>query len=117
MLKMKKNILKITAIFGFASLALTSCSDENPPLVWFPDMYYPVAYDPLQKAELAYSDAVNDIPLFANGATGLIPVDGSVPINKDGIIEANEATISNIEKYKTQKNAFNIDYLKEYTNE
>ena len=64
MLKMKKNILKFTAILGTAALMLSSCSDENPPLVYFPDMYFPVAYDPLQKAEDAYSTRDNEIPAF-----------------------------------------------------
>lgn len=84
---MKKNILKITAILGFASLALTSCSNDTPPLVWFPDMYFPVAYDPLQKAEDPYSDHENEIPAFVsqNGATGLTTVPGTVPQDKDGV--------------------------------
>lgn len=89
MLKMNKNILKITAVLGFATVLLNSCSKENPPLVYFPDMYFPVAYDPLMKAEDAYSKHENEIPLFVahNGATGLVPVEGSVPQNKDGVIE------------------------------
>ena len=101
MLKMKKNLLKITAVLGLATVALTSCSDETPPLVWFPDMYYPVAYDPLQKAEDAYSDHENEIPAFIanNGATGLVPVDGTVSQNKEGIVEINEGTITNVDKY------------------
>ena len=86
---MKRNILKLTAIFGVAGLALTSCSKSNPPLVYFPDMYFPVAYDPLMKAEDAYSDHENEIPAFVkqNGATGLAPVEGTVAQNKDGVYE------------------------------
>lgn len=86
---MKKNILKVTAILSFASLVLTSCGKGNPPLVYFPDMYFPVAYDPLQKAEDAYSKHDNEIPAFVkmNGATGLTPVEGTVPQNKDGVFE------------------------------
>lgn len=97
---MKKNILKITAILGFASVLLSSCSKENPPLVYFPDMYFPVAYDPLMKAEDAYSKHENEIPLFAanNGATGLTPVEGSVPQNKDGVIE-DQALPKNVDEY------------------
>ena len=55
----------------------------------FPDMYFPVAYDPLMKAQDAYSDHENEIPAFVknNGATGLSPVEGSVPQNKDGVFE------------------------------
>ncbi|NMR33659.1 cytochrome c [Chryseobacterium aquaticum] len=88
MLKMKKNILKITAVLGVTAVLLNSCGPkENTPLVYFPDMYFPVAYDPLMKAELAYSDHENEIPAFVrnNGATGLGPVEGAVAQNKDGI--------------------------------
>ena len=53
---MMKNIIKITAIVGFAAFSLSSCSKENPPLVYFPDMYFPVAYDTLLKVSAAYSD-------------------------------------------------------------
>jgi mono/diheme cytochrome c family protein len=88
MLKMKKNVLKITAVLGLASVLLNSCGPkENAPLVYFPDMYFPVAYDPLMKAQDAYSDHENEIPAFANNsfATGLAPVEGSVAQNKDGV--------------------------------
>ena len=89
MLKMTKNIIKITAILGFAAISLSSCSKENPPLVYFPDMYYPVAYDPLMKAEDAYSTHENEIPAFVknNGATGLGPVNGTVVHDKDGVAD------------------------------
>ncbi len=87
---MKKNVLKITAILGFATVLLNSCGPkENVPLVYFPDMYYPVAYDPLMKAESPYTDRENDIPAFVknNGATGLSPVEGTVSQNNDGVFE------------------------------
>lgn len=90
MLKMKKNVLKITAVLGLTAVLLNSCGPkENTPLVYFPDMYFPVAYDPLMKAQDAYSDHENEIPAFVknNGATGLTPVEGSVPQNKDGVFE------------------------------
>ena len=97
---MNKNILKITAILGFATVLLNSCSKENPPLVYFPDMYFPVAYDPLMKAEDAYSKHENEIPLFVanNGATGLIPVSGTVSQNKDGVIDE-EGAPKNMDEY------------------
>lgn len=88
MLKMKKNILKITAVLGLTTVLLNSCGpNENAPLVYFPDMYFPVAYDPLMKAQDAYSDHENEIPAFVknNGATGLSPVEGTVAQNKDGV--------------------------------
>lgn len=85
---MKKNILKYTGLLGLATVLLNSCGPkDNPPLVWFPDMYFPVAYDPLMKAEDAYSSHENEIPAFVknNGATGLAPVEGTVYQNKDGV--------------------------------
>ena len=52
--KMKNSILKITAIFGLTTVLLNSCGPkDNPPLVYFPDMYFPVAYDPLMKAKVS----------------------------------------------------------------
>ena len=90
MLKMKKNVLRITAVLGLTTVLLNSCGPkENAPLVYFPDMYFPVAYDPLMKAEDAYSDHENEIPAFVknNGATGLSPVEGTVAQNKDGVFE------------------------------
>ncbi|MEG0925550.1 MULTISPECIES: c-type cytochrome [Chryseobacterium] len=87
---MKKNVLRITAVLGLTTVLLNSCGPkENTPLVYFPDMYFPVAYDPLMKAQDAYSDHENEIPAFVknNGATGLTPVEGSVPQNKDGVFE------------------------------
>lgn len=84
---MKRNIVKVSAAIAFASFMLLSCGKGNPPLVYFPDMYFPVAYDPLQKAEDPYSKHDNEIPAFVkqNGATGLAPVEGTVAQNKDGV--------------------------------
>lgn len=96
---MKRNILKFGAILGIVSLA--SCGgNSEPPLVWFPDMYFPVAYDPLMKAEDPYSDHENEIPAFVkqNGATGLYPVEGTVPRNEDGIV-AEGLLPKNIDEY------------------
>ena len=97
MLKMTKNIFKITAILGCAVITLGSCSKGNPPLVYFPDMYFPVAYDPLMKAQDAYSKHGNEIPAFVknNGATGLGPVDGTVAQNPEGLADpaANKAMV------------------------
>lgn len=90
---MKNNILKITAVLGLSAVLFTSCGPkDNTPLVYFPDMYFPIAYDPLMKAQDAYSDHENEIPAFVrnNGATGLSPVEGSVAQNKDGIFAENK---------------------------
>lgn len=89
---MKKSFLKIISALSLGSILLTSCGPkDNPPLVYFPDMYFPVAYDPLMKADIAYSDHENEIPLFVknDGATGLGPVRGTVSQNTDHIVEAN----------------------------
>lgn len=102
MLKMKNSILKITAIFGLTTVLLNSCGGpkDNPPLVYFPDMYFPVAYDPLMKAKDAYSDHENEIPAFVahNGATGLSPVEGTVAQNKDGVV-SEETLPKNVDQY------------------
>ncbi len=99
---MKNSILKFTAIFGLTTVLLNSCGGpkDNPPLVYFPDMYFPVAYDPLMKAKDAYSDHENEIPAFVahNGATGLSPVEGTVPQNKDGIV-SEETLPKNVDEY------------------
>ncbi len=88
-----KNILKITTILGISAIALNSCGPkENTPLVYFPDMYFPVAYDPLLKVQSKedghYNDKENEIPLFVQngGATSLSPVEGTVPQNKEGLL-------------------------------
>ena len=101
MLRMKNKIIKISAILGFATVILNSCSKEDPPLVYFPDMYYPVAYDPLMKAEDAYSKYDNEIPAFVtnDGATGLYPVDGTVSRNTDGIVDPNSYTALTPDQY------------------
>lgn len=99
---MKRNIFKIAAILGCAAVTFTSCGPkDNPPLVYFPDMYFPVAYDPLMKAEDAYSDHENEIPAFVgnNGATGLGPVDGTVAQNIDGIMESNYGKAMSVDQY------------------
>ncbi len=88
-----KNIVKITTILGIATLALNSCGPkDNPPLVYFPDMYFPVAYDPLLKSQSEedgyYMDGENELPVFKaqDGATALSPVEGTVPQNKEGLL-------------------------------
>lgn len=99
---MKQNIFKITAVLGLTTILLNSCGPkDNPPLVYFPDMYFPVAYDPLMKAEDAYSNHDNEIPLFVknDGATGLSPVDGTVSQNKDGVIEVNSGAALTPDQY------------------
>lgn len=83
MKKLTKYILITTM-----GLLLVSCSKKSPALVYFPDMYYPVAYDPYEDAVLAYSDAKTTVPLFKkqDGRTALAPVPGSIAQNPEGIL-------------------------------
>jgi len=86
---MKKNILKIASILGLITIAAGSCSDKTqPPLEYFPDMYYSVPYEPLTKAQDPYTDHSNQVPAFSsrNGQTGLGPVEGTISQNKDGVL-------------------------------
>lgn len=82
---------KITKYILFAitgSLLILSCSKKKPSLVYFPDMYYPVAYDPYQEAVIAYGEQGTTVPLFSNheGATALAPVPGTISQNPEGIL-------------------------------
>ncbi|WGH27737.1 MAG: cytochrome c [Candidatus Bostrichicola ureolyticus] len=66
-------------------LLFISCSKRYPKIVYMPDMYYSEAYEP-------YSDAIkpykknNNIILFKNRITSLIPVPGTVPRNENGFL-------------------------------
>lgn len=100
-----KNILKITTILGISVIALNSCGPkDNPPLVFFPDMYFPIAYDPMiktaSKADGHYVSKENEIPAFVNnyGSTLLSPVEGTVPQDKEGILPEDK-TPKNVEEY------------------
>ncbi|WP_052910909.1 c-type cytochrome [Riemerella anatipestifer] len=104
MLKMKKNIFKLSGIFGVLAIVLNSCGPkENPPLVYFPDMYFPVAYDPLMKAADPYSKHENEIPAFVknNGATALAIVEGTVSQNPEGLAESTPGAAMTADEYNT----------------
>ncbi len=81
---MKRGILYLVLI-GIA-FSLNSCSDKkrNPTMVYMPDMYYPVAYDPYMEADFEYwperDGEKSNIPLFAEhrNMTALWPAEGSV---------------------------------------
>lgn len=105
-LLMKKNVIKFIGILSFGGLVLNSCGDKTePPLVYFPDMYYPVAYDPLMKADIAYSDKENELPPFIanDGATGLTPVSGTVPQNREGVMP--DVLPKNVDEYNAMYDA------------
>ncbi|TWP31543.1 cytochrome c [Apibacter muscae] len=75
-------------LIGTVALSLISCSKKKPALVYFPDMYYPVAYDPYEEAVLAYGEQTTTVPLFKkhDGRTALDPVPGSIAQNPEGIL-------------------------------
>lgn len=101
---MKKNLIKIIGILGFSVVVLNSCGPKNnPPLVYFPDMYFPVAYDPLEKAVDPYSKHENTLPPFVknDGGTAMSPVDGTVGQNIDGVVEVNDGKPLAMADYNT----------------
>lgn len=89
---MRRGLIYIL-LAGFL-ITLSSCSDKKrkPSIVFMPDMYYPVAYDPYMEANFGYwperSDEKSAIPLFADydNMTALWPADGSVPRTDEEMI-------------------------------
>lgn len=82
---MKKGFLYLI-LLGVA-VCMISCSGKKtkPTLVYMPDMYYPVAYDPYMEADFGYwperDGEKSNVPLFAEhrNMTALWPAEGSVP--------------------------------------
>ncbi len=104
--QMKNSLMKLIGLITISTIVFNSCGDKTePPLVYFPDMYYPVAYDPLMKTNDPYTDHENEIPAFVanNGATGLTPVSGTVPQNKEGVMP--DVLPKNVEEYNTMYDA------------
>jgi mono/diheme cytochrome c family protein len=99
-----KKLTKYILIGIAGSLLITSCSKKKPSLVYFPDMYYPVAYDPYQEAVIAYGEQGTTVPLFARqeGAVALAPVPGTIAQNADGILPLDVPTNYN-EGYEASK--------------
>lgn len=81
---MKKGIIYLLLV-GIA-MSLGSCSNKKrkPSIVFMPDMYYPVAYDPYMEADFGYwperDEDKSQVPLFAThkNLTALWPVEGTV---------------------------------------
>lgn len=99
---MKNSFLKIISILSLGGILLTSCGPKgDPPLVYFPDMYFPISYDAFGKATIAYSDHQNQIPLFvkSDGATSLRPIFGTVAQDTDHIVEANNDASQTPDEY------------------
>lgn len=84
-MKMKKGIIFFGAI-GLA-VVMSSCSGtkKDPSLVFMPDMYYPVAYDPYMEADFGYwpvrPEEGSGVKIFDDhkNMTALWPADGTVP--------------------------------------
>lgn len=82
---MRKGII----FFGVIGLAviISSCSGtkKDPSLVFMPDMYYPVAYDPYMEADFEYWPVReydgSEVKLYEQhkNMTALWPADGTVP--------------------------------------
>lgn len=87
---MKNKLIYIVGTLGLLTVSLSSCySDKSqPPLEYFPDMYYSVPYEPLTKAQDPYTDHINQVPIFKSrgGQTGLKPVEGTIAQNRDGVL-------------------------------
>ena len=85
---MNKVLLILVVITGL----LTSCDGpkRNPSVVFMPDMYYAVPYEPYQKANFGYPNYEDEsnVPVFAESfnMSALSPVDGTVPHTKSGIL-------------------------------
>ncbi|MDO5656444.1 MAG: cytochrome c [Flavobacteriaceae bacterium] len=88
---MMKRILILLIITGF----FASCSgpERSPALVFMPDMYYSVPYEPYQKATFDYPNysEQSEVSVFVNQAnmSALKPVEGTVPQNKIGALPYN----------------------------
>lgn len=83
-----RHILVLVIIAGL----FTSCSgpERSPSMVFMPDMYYAVPYEPYQKAtaEYPFNQDKSSVPVFADNfnITALTPVEGTVPHTKSGIL-------------------------------
>lgn len=84
-------------------ILINSCNKDTPSIVFFPDMYYAVAYDPYQEAVQPYISNDNTVPLFKkmNGKTVLLPVKGAVSRNIEGILPIEFE--NNLEGYEKSK--------------
>lgn len=91
MIKMKRVFILILISTGF--ILLNSCkAGKKANIVYMPDMYYPVAYDPYQEANFEYwpqrMDKTTEVMLFKdnNNMTALWPAHGTVPITDEQMI-------------------------------
>ena len=75
---------KIALFIGLGSILITSCSDKkrHSSIVYMPDMYYPTAYDPYEKATFGYphDEENSEVPLMNknHNMSALESVEGAV---------------------------------------
>ena len=75
---------KIALFIGLGSILITSCSDKkrHSSIVYMPDIYYPTAYDPYEKANFGYphDEENSEVPLMNknHNMSALESVEGAV---------------------------------------
>lgn len=75
---------KIALLIGLGSIIITSCSDKkrHASIVYMPDMYYPTAYDPYEKATFGYphDEENSEVPVMSknHNMSALESVEGAV---------------------------------------
>ena len=83
---------KIALLIGLGSILITSCSDKkrHASAVFMPDMYYPVAYDPYEKATAGYPDDEenSEVPVLSKhyNMSALESVEGAVARTEGDIL-------------------------------
>lgn len=83
---------KIALLIGLGSIIITSCSDKkrHASIVYMPDMYYPTAYDPYEKATYGYpEDKENsEVPVMSknHNMSALESVEGAVARTEGDIL-------------------------------
>lgn len=71
---------------------LSSCGgpEREPAMVFMPDMYYSIPYEPYQKATFDYPEYQENsgVPLLREdfNMSALVPVEGTVPHTKSGLL-------------------------------
>lgn len=107
---MKRGITYLLLIGVAVSLSSCSGKKRNPSIVYMPDMYYPVAYDPYMEANFEYPEreGKSEVPLFAEhrNMTALWPVEGTVS-RTDGMMVLPWELKNTLNDYNASKNITN----------
>lgn len=83
---------KVALFLGLVGVLVTSCENKktDPGLVYMPNMYYPTAYDPYEKATQKYPHDFESstVPVFQDNyeMSALESVDGAVARNEEGLL-------------------------------